>query len=300
MHRCIKLPSDNHMLLLGFGYCAKALLDPLRGDGFAMSATYRTEMQKTQLTSLGITPVFFNGGMTRELSAAIKTATHILSSIPPKDGNDPLVSVLDKTTLAAAPKWVGYLSATSVYGDRGGQWVFEDEFLYPRTKRGRARIRAELAWLETDWPVHVFRLAGIYGPTFYGTSRHPFDKLRDGKARAVIKPNHIVNRIYVIDIARAVIASIHAPNPMTVYNIADGHPAPPQDVLHFAADLIGSPRAPETTIDDPEISAMARSFYAETKRVDISRAQRELGWIPQYQDYKAGLTAILKMLSSEP
>lgn len=288
------------MLLLGFGYCAKAVLDPLKAAGFSINATYRRDAQKAQLIALGITPVFFDGAMTDELSSTVRSASHILSSIPPKNGIDPFASLLGNAALSARPLWVGYLSATSVYGDRQGQWVFEDELLYPTTKRGRARVEAELAWLETDWPVHIFRLAGIYGPDIYGTSRHPFDKLRAGSARAVIKPDHIVNRIHVNDIASAVMASIDAPNPMTIYNIADGHPAPPQDVLHFAADLLGVPRAPETTIDDPEISNMARSFYSETKRVDISRARRDLNWSPQYGDYKAGLRAISKTLSSKP
>lgn len=287
------------MLLLGFGYCAKAMLAPLRDAGFTIIATTRDAAQMDTLKRMGIAPVFFNGDMTQELRKAISQATHILSSIPPKHGVDPVISALDNKALSARPEWVGYLSATSVYGDRAGQWAFEDELLYPTTKRGRARIEAELSWLETGWPVHVFRLAGIYGPDIHGTSRNPFERLRTGKARAVIKAGHIVNRIHVDDITRAILASMAHPNPATVYNIADGHPAPPQDVLHFAADLLSTPRAIETTINDPKVSEMARSFYSETKRVDITRAKRDLGWSPQYPDYKAGLMSIAQHESKQ-
>jgi len=145
--------------------------------------------------------------------------------------------------------WVGYLSATSVYGDRQGQWAFEDELLRPLTRRGKNRANAELQWLETGaaihvFPVHVFRLAGIYGP-----GRNGFKRLREGKARAVIKAGHIVNRIHLDDIVSALLASIDAPSPLKIYNIADGQiyniadgPAPPQEVINYTADLIDSPR----------------------------------------------------------
>jgi len=190
--------------------------------------------------------------------------------------------------------WAAYLSATSVYGDRAGKWAFEDELLYPTTQRGRNRIEAELNWLETEIPVHIFRLAGIYGSNLYGASRNAFDRLRMGRAKAVIKDGHVVNRIHVADIASALMASLDNPDPGRIYNIADGHPEPPQNVLEFAADLIGEPRAPKVHLETAELSPMARSFYAETKRIAITRAQEELGWSPNYPNYREGLTEIYR------
>jgi len=147
-----------------------------------------------------------------------------------------------------------YLSATSVYGDRQGQWAFEDELLRPLTRRGKNRANAELQWLETGAAVHIFRLAGIYGP-----GRNGFERLRERKARAVIKAGHVVNRIHLDDIVSALFASIEAPNPLKIYNISDGHPAPPQEVINFTADLIDSPRPPQLNHDTADISDMARS-----------------------------------------
>lgn len=160
-------------------------------------------------------------------------------------------------------------------------------------KRGVQRIEAELAWLESGAPVHIFRLAGIYGPSRGGVSRHPFTRLRAGTARAVIKPGHVVNRIFVDDIASAVMASIARPDPTRVYNLADDAPAPPQDVINFAAALIGMPQPPQLGYETAEISKMARSFYLETKRVSNQRAKDWLDWSPQYPDYQSGLRAIL-------
>jgi len=178
-------------------------------------------------------------------------------------------------------------SATSVYGDRQGKWAFEGEPANPSLKRGVARAEAELEWLETEWPVHIFRLAGIYG-----VGRNPFQKLREGKARAVIKEGHVVNRIHVEDAVLATLASIERPNPQAIYNIADGNPVPPQDVLDYAANLLGTKSAKRVGLMDKNVSKMARSFYQETKRIDISKAKADLGWQPRYSNYKEGLKAV--------
>ena len=226
-------------------------------------------------------------------------ATHLISSIPPADnGDDPVIAGLAPDIKGRFPKleWAGYLSATSVYGDRGGQWVFEEELIRPVTQRGLFRAHAEMAWIESGLPVHIFRLAGIYGPDLQGVSRNAFARLRSGQARAVIKPGHVVNRIHVLDLARAVMASIDRPNPLRIYNIADGHPAPPQDVLGFAAHLISASPPRRVDFETAELSKMARSFYQETKRVDISRVRRELGWEPEYANYKSGLQQIYDSL----
>ena len=294
MPRRIKTQSGNvppRALLLGAGYCAKAMIAPLLARGYDVFATTRSPEKAAQLKTLGVTPVIYNGTLNAAMTDILAKAELILTSIPPNDQGDPFINALPRPFAQLAPKakWIGYLSATSVYGDRQGQWAFEDELLRPLTRRGKNRAKAELQWLETLTPVHVFRLAGIYGK-----GRNPFDRIKQGKARAVIKPGHVVNRIHLDDIVSALLASIDAPNPLKIYNLADGHPAPPQDVINFAAGLIGADQPPQLNHDTADISDMARSFYQETKRVDISRARRELGWTPQYETYRQGLMATLK------
>lgn len=279
------------VLLLGAGYSARVLIPHFLMQGYHVLATTRSESKAKVLQKRGAQTVLYDGTLTSQLTQALEASDIILSSIPPNAEGDPFLNGLKRPLLEMAKdvSWTGYLSATSVYGDRKGQWAYEEELLRPTTQRGKNRIEAELQWLETGLPVHVFRLAGIYGP-----NRSSFERLRQGKARAVIKPGHIVNRIHVHDIASAVLKSIDAPNPMRVYNLADGHPAPPQDVLNFAADLIDVPRPPELEHDSANISDMARSFYTETKRINSSRAQAELGWSPKYKNYRQGLMATLK------
>jgi nucleoside-diphosphate-sugar epimerase len=291
-----KLGARPTALLLGAGYTARETAPALQALGYDVIGTTRSEKSAQSLHDLGITPFVTSNLQGAELKRVFETARVIISSIPPyktpetcaagHQHYDPVLSVLKEVTPRAA--WIGYLSATSVYGDRNGQWAFEGEPASPQLKRGLARAEAELEWLETAWPVHVFRLAGIYGP-----GRNPFKKLKDGNARAVIKTGHVVNRIHVEDIVSAVMASIRLPSPQAIYNIADGHPAPPQDVLDYAAQLIGVAKPPRVSVEDDSVSKMAASFYSETKRIDISLAQSELDWTPKYSDYKTGLKALL-------
>ncbi len=292
--------SANHRaetaLLLGTGYSARALIAPLHARGYRVIGTSREKTRAAETAAqLGIDVVVYNGGVEDELAHTLQQATMLLSSIPPHEGGDPFMADInhDFTRYAPHVSWAGYLSATSVYGDRAGQWAFEDELLRPATPRGHQRMAAEMDWLESGAPVHVFRLAGIYGPTLGGMARNPFKRLQSGAARAVIKPGHVVNRIHVDDIASLVLASIDRPNPVSIYNGADGVPAPPQDVINYAADILDMPRPPQIDYNDASLSDMARSFYGECKRIANDRARDELGWRPQYPDYRSGLKAIL-------
>ena len=290
-------------LLFGLGYTARALIAPLKARGFDIIGTVRSDEKAAELAeTLSVKTLVFNGHVSKALRTAIAKSQTIISSIPPADdGRDPIISAVpNMAKLAQNCQWAGYLSATSVYGDRGGQWAFEDELLRPSTQRGRNRAEAELAWLESELPVHIFRLAGIYGPDLFGKSRNAFERLRHGRAMAVIKPNHVVNRIHVGDIISALLASMDRSNPLQIYNIADGNPAPPQDVLEFAADLISEPRAQRVELATADISPMARSFYAETKRIDIGRAKRELDWTPEFPTYRDGLAEIYRLENFGP
>ena len=281
MSRHINKPQS--ALLLGAGYVARALAPQLIKDGWSVEVTTRSGQTKLQ----NVICHKFKGAASKALQSAFINADIIISSIPPaKDGPDPALSALGHLTPKA--KWIAYLSATSVYGDRQGRWAFEGEAPSPSLRRGLARANAELAWIETLWPVHIFRLAGIYGP-----GRAPFDKLRAQTARTIIKAGHVVNRIHVDDIISALRLSLTTPEPHVIYNLADGHPAPPQDVLDYAAGLLGLPPAPQVALDDPSVSEMARSFYQETKRINADKARQVLGWCPKHTSYRDGLAAIL-------
>ena len=195
----------------------------------------------------------------------------------------------------AAPhlKWVGYLSTTGVYGDHQGGWVDETTPLTPGTKRGRIRVLAESQWQalakKAGLPLHIFRLAGIYGP-----GRGPFEKVKNGTARRIIRENQYFSRIHVEDIGAVLAASIARPDPGAIYNVADDDPSPPEDVLAEAARLLGLPLPPEVPFDEAEMTPLARSFYAESKRVVNERIKLELGVSLAFPDYRMGLRELAK------
>ncbi len=221
-------------------------------------------------------------------------ATHLLSSVPPDEEGDPVLDMHGEDIAAARGlRWVGYLSTTGVYGDRGGGWVDETSELRPTGERGRRRVAAEMRWLELQRrrgiPVHVFRLAGIYGP-----GRSALDTVRSGQARRIVKPGQLFSRIHVADIAQVLRASMARPRPGAVYNVCDDDPAPPADVIAFACDLLGLPPPPPVPIEQSELSDMALSFYADNKRVSNQRTKQELGVRLLYPSYRDGLAALLK------
>ena len=216
--------------------------------------------------------------------------THILLSIAPDAEGDPVLRAMGEA-IAALPRleWVGYLSTTAVYGDHAGAWVDEATPVTPSSTRGDWRASAERAWQAVPGlPLHIFRLAGIYGP-----GRGPFAKLMAGKARRIVKPGQVFSRIHVDDIAQVLRASLARPSPGAIYNVCDDEPAPPQDVLGYAAELLGLPVPAEVPFDEAGMSPMARSFYGENKRVRNDRIKDELGVNLLYPDYQSGLRAVL-------
>ena len=278
------------LLSLGHGYSAAALARRL--EGWRIIGTTRRTEKADRLRAHGIEPVLWPG---EDLSPAIAEATHILVSIAPNDEGDVILGHYSDAIAKAAPhlKWVGYLSTTGVYGDHQGGWVDEDTPLAPTTKRGRIRVLAESQWQalaeRSGLPLHIFRLAGIYGP-----GRGPFEKVRNGTARRIIRENQFFSRIHVEDIATVLAASIANPDPGAIYNVADDDPSPPEDVLAEAARLLGLPLPPEVPFEEADMSPLARSFYAESKRVRNERIKRDLGVTLAYPDYRAGLAALLR------
>lgn len=278
------------LLSLGHGYSAQALARLLLPQGWRIIGTTRSPAKAEALRATGIEPLIWPG---TPLAPALAEATHLLTSIAPEEDGDPVLAA-HREEIAAAKHiaWAGYLSTTGVYGDHAGGWVDEDCVLAPATRRGKARVLAEAEWqalaAASGLPLHIFRLAGIYGP-----GRGPFAKVRDGTARRIIKPGQVFSRIHVEDIAQVLAASIARPAPGTAYNVCDDDPAPPEDVIAHAATLLGLPLPPALRYDEAEMTAMARSFYAESKRVRNERIKRDLGVKLLYPGYREGLAALL-------
>ena len=276
------------LLSFGHGYSARALARVLIPQGWTIRGTTRSEEKADALRAEGVVPVLWPDG---DLSEAFAKATHLLISAGPDADGDPVLNQYRDQIAAMAPRldWAGYLSTTGVYGDHKGAWVDETTALTPATKRGQMRVEAEAEWQAIPGlPLHIFRLAGIYGP-----GRGPFAKVRAGTARRIIKPGQVFSRIHVDDIAQVLAASIARPDPGRVYNLCDDDPAPPEDVIGYAAGLLGLPVPPAVPFDAADMTPMARSFYAESKRVRNDRIKAELGVALCYPDYRTGLQALL-------
>ncbi|MGC1498342.1 MAG: SDR family oxidoreductase [Sulfitobacter sp.] len=279
---------DKTLLSFGHGFSARALAKLLIPQGWKIVGTTRSTDKMADIAASGVEPLLWPGS---DVSELVSKFPNILISAGPDRNGDPVLNAVAPQITAAARhlRWVGYLSTTGVYGDHQGDWVDEDTPLSPSTKRGQARVNAEAAWQAIpDLPLHIFRLAGIYGP-----GRGPFAKVRNGTARRIIKKGQVFSRIHVEDIAQAVALSIASPNPGTVYNLCDDDPAPPQDVIGHAAELLGLPLPEAIDFETADMTPMARSFYAESKKVRNNRAKEQLGWVPKYPDYKTGLAAML-------
>ena len=281
--------SDMHLLLsLGHGYSAAGLARRLLPQGWRVVGTTRSPARAAEIRAEGVEPVIWPG---TDLRPLIAQATHILCSVAPDAAGDPVIRAHGADLAAAHPQWVGYLSTTGVYGDHKGGWVDETTPVVATSDRGRQRIHAESQWLATGLPVHIFRLAGIYGP-----GRGPFEKVRDGTARRIIKPGQVFSRTHVDDIAQVLEASIRRPNPGAIYNVCDDDPAPPEDVIGHAAELLGLPMPPAEDWETAQTTMhpMARSFYADSRRVRNNRIKDELGVRLIHPDYRSGLAALLR------
>jgi nucleoside-diphosphate-sugar epimerase len=292
--RASPAPTPRRLFVFGIGYSALVLARRLKARGWTIAGTCRSEDRRQALAAEGITAFLFDGSRPLTQLDELQRASYVLSSVPPDGERDPVLA-WHAADLAAMPslKWIGYLSTTGVYGDRNGEWVTENTGLHPTSARGKARVAAERAWLDlgrVGQAVHVFRLAGIYGP-----GRSALDTVRAGRAKRVVKPGQIFSRIHVEDIATVLEASMMRPNPGSIYNVCDDDPAPPQDVIAYACALLGVEAPPEIPFGEAaaEMSAMARTFYADNKRVANRRIQDELGVKFAYPDYRSGLKALL-------
>ncbi len=283
----------NQLFIFGLGYSASAVGALLREKGWQVAGTVRAPAKLETAKAQGFTPLLF--GDAAGIGEALQRATHCLVSVPPRESGDPVLAAYGPA-LRTAPelRWFGYLSTIGVYGDLGGGWADEETPAQPDTPRGQARIEAEAAWSalagERCLPLDIFRLAGIYGP-----GRSPIDRIQAGDARRIVKPGQVFNRIHVDDIAQTVAAAIfqqRAGAGTRIFNAADDEPAPPQDVILYAAELLGAPPPPEIPFEAAELSPMARSFYTGNKRMRNDKIKRELGVVLKYATYREGLRAL--------
>ena len=281
------------LFVFGLGYSAGRLARAMRGRAEWIGGTVRGIEKAVALAAEpGIRPYAFDGASAGVgIAEAVKVATHMLVSIPPGEAGDPVLQH-HRATILAAPglTWIGYLSTVGVYGDYGGAWVSEATTPHPTSERATRRLAAEQAWAalaaERGVPLANFRIAGIYGP-----GRNAFGKLAAGEAHRVVKPGQVFNRIHVDDIVAALSAAVER-SAGGLFNLADDEPAPPQDVVAFAAGLMGVDPPPEIPFDAAHLSPMARSFYGENKRVSNARVKQELGIALLYPRYREGLTAM--------
>ena len=276
--------------MFGGGYVGRAAaLEALRRGGSA-TATSRDPDRRAALTAEGIVAIDPVDAVA--LSEGLAQASAVLITAAPDSRGCPGLRALAQTAAASSvwPDWIGYISSTAVYGDRGGGWVFEGDALNAATLEGARRARAERDWLDggpgMGLTVQIFRLPGIYGP-----GRSVVDRLKDGSARLVRKPGQVFNRIHVDDVVSGLFASMARPRPGAVYNLVDDEPAPADVVMAWAADRLGLPLPREVDLDDPDVSDAMRRFYLDSKRISNARAKAELGWRPKYPTYREGLSS---------
>jgi nucleoside-diphosphate-sugar epimerase len=260
------------MLIFGMGYAAGHLAGRLRARGWDVAGT---------TTDGRAGSIAFDDD--RAVYAALQGATHILSSVPPVEGGDPVLARYGEAIALAPATWTGYLSSTGVYGDTRGAWVDESA---PVKGRRLDRNAADAAWQALRGDVRVFRLPGIYGP-----GRSILDRIGEGRAHRIDLPEQVFSRVHVDDIAGAVMASFRPPP--GAYNLADDEPCHQNRLVEWGCAMLGAPLPPLQTLDEAGLSPAARAFYAENRRVANGKAKRLLGWAPRYPTFREGLVACL-------
>jgi nucleoside-diphosphate-sugar epimerase len=284
-----------NIFVFGLGYSARQFIGRYRDRFAGIAGTVRSPEKAHEMSAEGMEAYRFDAtGHDPRIVENLARADALLISIPPVGETDPVLDRFSEA-IAAAPnlRWLGYLSTVGVYGNADGGWVDEDTPPNPATLRSRHRTAAERQWLDlgtgSAFAVQVLRLAGIYGP-----GRNALVKIADGTAKRIVKPGQVFNRIHTEDIAQVLMASIDRPSRSTIYNVADDEPGPPQDVIAYAAQLLGREPPPEIPFDEADQTPMARSFYSDNKRVRNTRLKTDLGIKLRYPTYREGLKALLE------
>ncbi|MDH7789173.1 SDR family oxidoreductase [Ochrobactrum sp. AN78] len=280
------------IFLFGAGYSAQAFSRLMTGEAERIDGTTRNEQNFPTLEKAGIAPIIFDGeGASPELIDRLAKATHVVISISPRESGDPSLAIVEEALRRPdnTIRWIGYLSTVGVYGNQDGNWIDETAPRGPTSRRSLERVEAEDAWDALSerhgTPVALLRLSGIYGP-----GRNAFVNLERGTARRIIKEDQVFNRIHVDDIA-GTLRFLAGTNTGGAFNITDNEPAPPQDVVVYAAELMGVAPPPEVPFEEADMTPMARSFYGENKRISNQRI-KDLGYDFIHPDYKAAFSAM--------
>lgn len=279
--------APGRLFCFGLGYAGARLARTLYARGWEVGGTSRDAEALRELQAEGIS------GRPLEMAEVAPSTSHVLVTIPPDDAGDAaLLRFGGDIAALEGLVWLGYLSTTGVYGDRDGDWVDESEAPAPGNARSRRRLAAEQAWLDLcrahGVPVHIFRLAGIYGP-----GRNILDSVREGTAKRIDRPGHLFSRIHVDDIVQTLLASMARPRSGAIYNVCDDEAAEPAAVVAHACRILDIIPPPLTKFDAGALTPMAKTFWAENRRVRNSRIKQELGVELRYPDYRAGLSAVL-------
>ena len=288
--------STPHLFVFGPGYSASFIITRALEAGWRVSASVRDGAKAANLLARGITPVPLDQ---KSVDGALNGVSHMLSSVAPGADGDPILPFLERCSgQLSSLRWIGYLSSTNVYGDHGGDWVDESMAPSPNLDRGMRRVKAEGAWADfahtQGAALHIFRLAGIYGP-----GRNAVRTVLDGKAKRIFKPGQLFSRIHTADIASAVWQAMNSGLDSRIFNLADDHPAPPQDIIEKAALALGVPVPPLVPIEEAELSPMARSFYEESKKVKNDRVKADLGLRLRYPGFDDALADLIAFETGE-
>ncbi|MCK6417664.1 MAG: SDR family oxidoreductase [Alphaproteobacteria bacterium] len=286
----------NKLFCFGYGYTCDYLGYALaqHDRDWVLAGTTRDSEKRMALRARGITAHIFDyEHPLADPYHALEGTTHLLISTPPDDAGDPSFNMHAEDVLQISTlRWLGYLSTTSVYGDRDGGIVDETSELRPTSKRGSRRMEAEQQWLSLchshGLPVHIFRLAGIYGP-----GRSALDSVRAGVARRISKPGHAFGRVHVEDIVQTLMASFTRPQAGQVYNVVDDIPAPSHEVIEYACQLLGKPVPPLVNFEDANLAPITRSFYMDNRHTLNNKIKTELGVSLKYPNFRAGLEGCL-------
>lgn len=278
------------VFIFGAGYSGQAIAQELASEAAFIGGTTRESEKLETLRAKGITPFLYTGqGFTPELQEVLVTTTHLIVSIAPTDNGDPVLADLQGAGELSALQWIGYLSTVGVYGDHGCAWVNEESPCHPVSERSRRRLETEEAWIafaqEAEIQAAILRLSGIYGP-----GRNAFVNLANGTARRIIKRGQVFNRIHVEDIAGAA-RHLMCENASGIFNVTDDEPSPPQDVVAYAADLMGVAPPPEIPFEESDLGPMGRSFYSECKRASNTKL-KATGFRLRYPNYRVALEAM--------
>ena len=284
---------ENHIFIFGLGYVGQHLAHALSARGWQVTGTTRSPEKLVGLVPENWRILKFEDGIpVPDLAGCLHSCSHLITTISALSGHDPVLACHEQD-IAAFTGWTGYVSATSVYPDQEDGFVDERTPADPATKRGRDRLAAEQQW-QRLCAAEIFRIAGIYGP-----HRNALIAFREGRARIIENKGQLSNRIHQSDITKIILAALDQPRDGRILNLCDDEPAPQGDVVRFAAELLGVVPPEPITLDQADLTPMARSFYVSRRRLRSCLIGPELGVTLDYPTYREGLRALYRQLQTQ-